>query len=89
MQIFLNLWGGEGYLTSAMLLSMTSMGMFENVPNQVFYRCMDFATGSDDDQRQENISKSQLEYYNIIFGKGNNVINDGVTINTIAIINDP
>lgn len=88
MSVFLNLWGGEGYLTSAMLLSMTSMGMFENVKNQIFYRCMDFATDSDDDKRQKDIGKSHLDYYNIIFGKNNNVISDGVTIDTIAKISD-
>lgn len=85
MQVFGNLWGGEGYLTAAMLLSMTSMGMFNDIKNtEIIYRCLDYADTSRDVQRQNDIYNSHQKYYKHIFGCDSIIKCDGMKISNIA-----
>ena len=104
MQVFVNLWGGEGYLTSASLLAMASMGMFDNIHDDagtqmdMFYRCLDFADGSPDDLRWKDMSAALNIFYPIVFKKPADVnppalpiVNDGITIdpNVVRHANPP
>lgn len=77
MQVFSNLWGGEGFLTAASLLAMASVGMFNNVTDSdgnsmgVYYHCLDFATDSEDDKRWHDMADAYAAYAGIIFGEQN------------------
>ncbi len=87
MQVFTNLWGGEGFLTTTSLLAMASVGMFNDVMDmEVYYRCLDFATESEDDTRWRKIKEAYEKYSGIIFG--NNIkpclIHDNVKINSLV-----
>ncbi|MBR1529687.1 MAG: hypothetical protein IJ642_10365 [Oscillospiraceae bacterium] len=91
MQFYVNLWGGEGFLTAASLLAMTSIGMFDGLtdasgqPIELHYRCLDFATKSPDDQRQKTLYDSYSGYFEMIFGHpANSVFCDPITISGVT-----
>lgn len=80
MDVFLNLWGGEGYLTCASVLAMASMGLFEGVsdetthePMNLRYRCLDFTSRSDDDDRWQAMAKAYNRYFPVLFGADESV----------------
>lgn len=88
MQVFSNLWGGEGLLTSASLLAMASVGMFNDIKDnnddtmKIYYRCFDFSQRSPDENRWKNMRDSYEKYSRIIFGNDacNCLINDDINI---------
>ncbi len=97
MQVFSNLWGGEGYLTSASLLAMASVGMFNDIKDsdekkmEIHYRCLDFAGDSPDDKRWKSMKDSYEKYFKVVFGDNavNSLINDNIPLNTFLNIKQP
>ncbi|MBR0140664.1 MAG: hypothetical protein IJM19_00260 [Ruminococcus sp.] len=88
MQVFANLWGGEGYLTSKSLLTMASVGMFNDVRDgsnnlmDIYYRCLDTNPESPDGKQAEKMKTSYNNYFNMVFaGETNCLINDNTTDN--------
>ena len=74
-KVFIHYWGGEGYLTSATFHLMALMGMFESSAmdgieqvDEIRYRCIDAATGSDDDHRWRNLCSAYTKYHDILYG---------------------
>jgi len=72
MEAYLNLWGGEGYLTCASVHAMAMIGMFENVNGITLkYKCLDFADESSDDVRWKNLANAFNKYHKSLFGNDN------------------
>ncbi|MBR1592045.1 MAG: hypothetical protein IJ666_03425 [Ruminococcus sp.] len=90
MQVFSNLWGGEGYLTAASLITMASVGMFSDIKDNggnlmdIRFRCLDFATESPDDKRWKNMKEAYNKYFKIIFGDEakNCLVNENIQMNS-------
>ncbi len=97
MQVYLNLWGGEGFLTCASFLAMASVGMFNDAKDsagenmEIHYRCLDFTDSSPDDTRWRQLSAAYQKYFKFIFGDKavNSVVQDDVTILSIANFTSP
>lgn len=70
MDAYLNLWGGEGYLTCASVHAMAMVGMFEDMQDVTLkYKCLDFADNSDDDIRWKSLANAFKKYHNALFGE--------------------
>lgn len=94
MKVFANLWGGEGFLTSASLLAMASVGMFENVQDggtdmKLFYRCLDFTSESPDDIRWKNIKDAMEKYYPLICRNNLSIEYDNCSISDVVHFETP
>lgn len=96
MQVFTNLWGGEGYLTSASLIAMASVGMFNDVTDNannnmdIIFRCLDFATESPDDLRWQDMYAAYENYRNDIFGDvRSSLIHQNIAMNALTNTNPP
>ena len=97
MEIYLNLWGGEGYLSSAALLAMASMGMLEDMKdkmtgeeNQITFDCFDFAHANNKDLHRTNVMYDAYQkYYVGILGGKNNVVKGGKTIDGLVVTSTP
>lgn len=72
MDAYLNLWGGEGYLTCASVQAMAMIGMFEDVNGVTLkYKCLDFADDSSDDVRWKTLATAYNRYHKALFGNEN------------------
>ena len=82
MQVFSNLWGGEGYLTSKSLLTMASVGMFNDIMDnennimEIYYRCLDNNSESDDAKKSEKMGVAYRDYFKVVFADENSCLID-------------
>ena len=80
MDVFLYLWGGEGYLTCASVHAMAMMGMFDNIGNaRLNFKCLDFAGDSADNTRWESMAIAFDRYHRALFGDKNESVVCGDT----------
>jgi len=70
MNVFLNLWGGEGYLSGASVLALASVGIYDGIkdakgqPTIIKYGCYDFASPQNADlARCNEMYDAYKKYY--------------------------
>ena len=94
MDVYLNLWGGEGYLTAASFLALASIGVYDGLTDSadgqqvnINYGCYDFTGSANYDlTRCNRMYEAYKKYYCGIIneGKDSNIVKVNTTISNMV-----
>ena len=92
MNVYLNLWGGEGYLSAASVLALASVGIYDgivdaaNSPVTINYGCFDFTPPENaDKERCDDMYEAYKKYYcGIIKQTAPNINKTGLVIRDLV-----